>query len=349
MRKNDKFPLYFPGITSSKNENISIIAIDLREGKSTLGHYITKNGNVELQVEKSYGTKDFDSAGSLISTFINQNALQNIQRLSIGFPGPIINNTGVSERLSWIINKDEIQKELNIPEVFLLNDLEASAYGLANVSENCLINIYPGNIESKGNMAMLSPGNGLGEAGFFYDGNCLRPFATEGGHTEFSPRTNVEVEFYQFLNKIYGIVSWEQVLSKNGLFNIYRFLRDEKRHPQSEKLTRMLQEGNFVEMIYKAAVEDGDQICTTTINTYLEFLAREANNLVLKLKATGGLFLGGELAILFKDYIDYDRFYQKFKISDKMENLLNNIPIYLVVSEKTILNGAALYGAFSKE
>ena len=72
-------------------------------------------------------------------------------------------------------------------------------------------------------------------------------------------------------------------------------------------------------------------------------------NLVLKLKATGGLFLGGELAILFKDYIDYDRFYQKFKISDKMENLLNNIPIYLVVSEKTILNGAALYGAFSKE
>lgn len=349
MKCNDTFPLYLPGISSARNEGVSLIAIDLREGISTIGHFITKGGEVELQVEKRYRTSKFESAGAIVQKFINKFSLTDIQRLSIGFPGPIINHTGVSERLSWRLNRDELQLELGIPEVFLLNDLEASAYGMADIADLSLLSIYAGNPDPMGNMAILAPGNGLGEAGLFHDGTHLRPFATEGGHTEFSPRTNVEVEFYQFLNKLYGIVSWEQVLSKNGLFNIYRFLRDEKRHPQSERLTQMFREGDFVETVYKAAMEDGDQICTITINTYLEFLAREANNLVLKLKATGGLFIGGDLPILFKDYIDYERFYHKFKISDKMEQVLKNIPIYLVVSEKTILNGAAFYGAFYHE
>ncbi|MFC6268477.1 glucokinase [Frigoriflavimonas asaccharolytica] len=347
MKNNKRFPLYFPGKDSPRNENISIIAVEVREGKSIVGHYITKDGNVILQVEDKYKTKKFESFGDLIKRFITDYSLQKIDRLAVGFPGPIINGIGFSERISWDINKTTLEQEFGF-EVFIINDLEASAYGLVDVTEECLLPIYEGERDPSGNMAILSPGNGLGEAGLFYDGEFLRPFATEGGHTEFSPRTAVEVEFYQFLNKIYGIVSWEQVLSKNGLFNIFRFLRDEKRHPQSEKLKRMLEEGDFVEVVYKAAMEDDDQICTITINTYLEFLAREANNLVLKLKATGGLFIGGDLPMLFKDYIDNERFYQKFRISAKMERVLKNIPIYLVVSEKTILSGVANYGAFYK-
>lgn len=345
---NNRFPLYFPGISSARNENISLIAVDVREGKSIIGHFITENGKAILQVQNRYRTKKYESFAAMIKKFISEHSLQNVERISIGFPGPIINGIGFSERLSWDINKLELQEELGIAEVLIINDLEASAYGLVDVSKDCLLPIYEGKPDPMGNMAILSPGNGLGEAGLFHDGQHLRPFATEGGHTEFSPRTNVEVEFYQFLNKIYGIVSWEHVLSKNGLFNIFRFLRDEKRHPQSERLTQMLREGDFVETVYKAAMEDEDQICTIAINTYLEFLAREANNLVLKLKATGGLFIGGDLPILFKDYIDYERFYHKFRISDKMERVLEDIPIYLVISDKTILMGAANYGAFFK-
>lgn len=349
MKNSNRFPLYFPGLESARNENVSLIAVDVRDGKSILGHFITNNGKVVLQVEKRYSTNNYENFIALVRKFIDEFSLENIQRISIGFPGPIINGIGFSERLSWEINLEEIQQKLSIDEVYILNDLEASAYGLANVSKDCLVPIFAGNPDLKGNMAILAPGNGLGEAGLFHDGLCLRPFATEGGHTEFSPRTAVEVEFYQFLNKIYGIVSWEQVLSKNGLFNIFRFLRDEKRHPQSERLTEMLREGDFVEVVYRAAIEHEEQICTIAINTYLEFLAREANNLVLKLKATGGLFIGGELPILFKDYIDYQRFYHKFRISDKMERVLKDIPIYLVVSERTVLMGAANYGAFSKK
>ena len=105
----------------------------------------------------------------------------------------------------------------------------------------------------------------------------------------------------------------------------------------------------FSNVLYSSAVEDNEQICTIAINTFLEFLAREANSLVLKLKATGGLLIGGELPILFKDYIDNKRFYDKFMISDKMDRLLKGIPIYLLVNEKMIMNGAATYAGFSQE
>ncbi len=350
MLSNHKFPLFLPGITNQKNDAVSLIAADLQEEFTTLGHYITKDQKAILQTEKTYNTKEFSVFSEIVKTFRAEMSLDNISRLSVGFPGPIINNRGSSLRLPWVLETDIIKERTGISEVFLINDLEATAYGLGNLSEESLITIHDGDSSPTGNVAILSPGNGLGEAGLYYDGKDLRPFATEGGHTEFSPRTNVEVEFYQFLNKIYGIVSWENVLSKKGLFNIYRFLRDEKRHPQSEKfLERLRGDEDFCDILYQAAIEDNEQICTIAINTYLEFLAREANNLVLKLKATGGLLIGGELPVMMKDYIDKQRFYEKFLISDKMGGLLKGIPIYMLVNKKMILNGAAIYGAFSQE
>ena len=350
MDSNNKFPLFLPGKSNPANEGIKIISADLREKVCTMGFYITENQKAVLQTEKEFPTQEFSKFSEIVDQFISENKFGSIDRLSVGFPGPVINNQAESSRLPWSLDVEVLKNETQISEVFLINDLEASAYGLANISEECLIPVNKIETPSTGNLAILSPGNGLGEAGLFFDGKCLRPFATEGGHSEFSPRTTVEVEFYQFLNKIYGIVSWESVLSKNGLFNIFRFLRDEKRHPMSEKfIAKMQSDEEFSNVLYSSAVEDNEQICTIAINTFLEFLAREANSLVLKLKATGGLLIGGELPILFKDYIDNKRFYDKFMISDKMDRLLKGIPIYLLVNEKMIMNGAATYAGFSQE
>ena len=350
MLATSKFPLFFPGAESTGNNNISIISADIKEDITWLADFKTVNGKALLQNQKKYETKSFDSFSQIVKTFMEEFTLTEINRLSAAVPGPVINNEGISVRLPWILNVNEIKSQTGIPDIYLINDLEATAYGLAHLSVDCLHTLHDGGVKTEGNVALLAPGNGLGEAGLFYDGKFLRPFATEGGHSEFSPRTNVEVEFYQYLNKIYGIVTWENVLSKTGLFNIYRFLRDEKRHPLSEKFVeRLREERDFCTTIYEAAIQDNEQICTIAINTYLEFLAREANSLVLKLKATGGLLISGDIPMLLKNYIDKERFYQKFMISDKMEHLLKNIPIYMIVSEKMILNGAAYYAAFSKE
>lgn len=351
MLSTTKFPVFLPGVKNDSNNGVHLIAADMREEVTALGHYLTENGKTVLKSEKSYPTQEYGCFSEMVKQFVDEFGLTDISRISVGFPGPVINGHGVSLRLPWQLNTEEMSQKTGIAKAYLVNDLEASAYGLASLSDDCLIPVYEGDQEAKGNVAILSPGTGLGEAGLFYDGKYLRPFATEGGHSEFSPRTAVEVEFYQFLNKIYGIVSWESVLSKNGLFNIYRFLRDEKRHPQSESfINRLRDEGTeFYKSLYEAATQENEQICNIAITTYLEFLAREANSLVLKLKATGGLLIGGDIPMLFRDRINQETFYNKFKISDKMEGLLKGIPIYLLVNEKMVMNGAATYGAFSEE
>ncbi|MBM7421146.1 MULTISPECIES: glucokinase [Chryseobacterium] len=350
MNLNPKFPLYLPGVKNTNNDNISIIGANLREDVTTIAYYISGNSGIELKFKNNYPTKEYASFSDVLSKFIQDSQLENVQRLGISVPGPVLDGKSHPARLkNWSLDVEEYRSKFGFEKVDMLNDQEASAYGIGLLDDSDLDAIYTSGHLEKGNVAILAPGNGLGEAGYFFDGKYLRPFATEGGHSEFSPRTNVEVEFYQFLNNIYGIVSWENVLSKTGLFNIYRFLRDVKRHPEPEWLSERLANGNFTEEIYKAAMHEDALICRIALDTFLEFLAREANNLTLKLKATGGLLIAGDIPQIIREYIDKDKFYEKFKISDKMEDMLKNIPIYVVNTESTSINGAALYTAYFTE
>ncbi|MBW8523341.1 glucokinase [Chryseobacterium chendengshani] len=351
MNLNPKFPLFLPGVKNSSNDNVSIIGANLREDVTTIAYYVSGNGGIETKIQKNYPTKEYTSFSDILSKFIQDEQLENIQRLGVSVPGPVLDGKSNPARLGWSLDSEEYKNTFGFEIVDMLNDQEASAYGIALLEDSDLDVIYSSGHPEKGNVAILAPGNGLGEAGYFFDGKYLRPFATEGGHSEFSPRTTVEVEFYQFLNNIYGIVSWENVLSKTGLFNIYRFLRDVKRHPEPEWLAEKISNGNgdFTEEIFKAAVEEDVMICKIALDTFIEFLAREANNLTLKLKATGGLWITGDIPQIIRQYIDKGKFYEKFKISDKMEDMLKNIPIYLINTDSTSINGAALYTAYYKD
>lgn len=351
MNLNPKFPLFLPGVKNSNNHNVSIIGANLREDITTIAYYISGNGGIETKTQKKYSTKDYSSFSDILKHFIQEEQLENVKRLGISVPGPVLNGKSSPARLGWNFDVEEYKTTFGFEDVCMLNDQEAAAYGIGLLEDSDLDAIYSSGHLEKGNVAILAPGNGLGEAGYFFDGKYLRPFATEGGHSEFSPRTNVEVEFYQFLNNIYGIVSWENVLSKTGLFNIYRFLRDVKRHPEPEWLSDKLNngDGNFTEEIFRAAIEDDVMICKIALDTFVEFLAREANNLTLKLKATGGLLITGDIPQAIRKYIDKDKFYEKFKISDKMEDMLKNIPIYLINKDSTNIDGVALYTAYYKD
>lgn len=348
MNPRNNIKLFLPAIDAESNQAISLISVDIRREVTYIGYFVTQNGKVVSQLENEYHTLHFGSLSEIIQKFISENNLTNIDKVAVAVPGPVIAGKSEPARLSWKIDADEIKANLKIDKVYLINDVEASAYGIGN-NDHLYLPIYESENYTAGNVALLSPGAGLGEAGLFWDGICLRPFATEGGHCEFSPRTADEVEFYHFLQKIYGIVSWESVLSNSGLFNIYRFLRDVKQQKQPDWLTKEIDADNFTKAIIQGAIENRDRICNMTIDTFIIFLAREANSLVLKLKATGGLVLTGEIAMMLQQFLQDEKFYKNFIISDKMDAVLKDIPIYLFNDKKTILNGAALYGAFSNE
>lgn len=347
METKNKFKLFLPAIAEESNNNIALVAADIRSEVTYFAVYRTENKKVVSKDESTYATKDFASFSEMVNRFISEFSLSNISKIAVAVPGPVIGGKSAPLRLPWTLDAEEIKRETNVEKVYLINDLEASAYGLGNDDESHFLTIHHSEDFTPGNIAVLAPGAGLGEAGLFWDGTCLRPFATEGGHCEFSPRTTEEVEFYHFLQKIYGIVTWESVLSTSGLFNIYRFLRDVKQQKQPDWLTREIEAGNFTQAIINGALENRDRICNMTIDTFIMYLAREANSLVLKLKATGGLFLTGEIPVMLQHYLKNDQFYKNFMVSDKMEVVLQDIPIYLVKDEKTIINGAALYAAFS--
>ena len=348
MDSKTTFPLYSPGINCENNKNVNLLVADLRKKESTLAYYKCENGDLSLSNEKTYPTNDFSSFAAMVKKFLDEFGLK-VDRISVGVPGPVMNNVCVTQNLPWTLDAEEIKAETGVQKVFLINDLEAVAYSLAKADESKFEVLHTSENKSRGNVAILAPGNGLGEAGLFWDGQSLRPFATEGGHTEFSPRNDFEIQFYQFLNKIYGIVTWENVLSKDGLYNIYRFLRDVGRHKEDEWLTERVQKEDFLSVMSSAGKEQNSRLVKLTIEMFLEFLAREANNLVLKLKATGGLIITGEISDKINELIDKEKFYKDFKISDRMEHLLKDIPIYFLRNEKEILQGAAFYGAFIED
>jgi glucokinase len=137
--------------------------------------------------------------------------------------------------LSWI-GSGRNKEETSIPEVFLINDLEATAYGLAALDEEDFITIHSGQVEMAGNMAILAPGTGLGEGGLYWNGISYHPFATEGGHTDFSPRTKVDLKLFDYLETKYEVVSWERVIAGPAIYDIYQFLRDVKKKKEPEWL-----------------------------------------------------------------------------------------------------------------
>jgi len=348
MENKNNFKLFLPAINAEKNDNISLISADIRKDVTYLALYVTDHKKVNPKIEHTYNNSDFGSVSEIILKFMKEYSCENISKIGIAVPGPVIGGKSEPQRLKWKLDTQEITQATGVQMVYLINDLEASAYGLDIDNESQFFPIHQSTDFSPGNVALLSPGDGLGEAGLFWDGLCLRPFATEGGHCEFSPRTNDEVEFYQFLQSIYGIVSWESVLSTAGLFNIYRFLRDVKQQKQPDWLTQEIENGNFTKAIIQGALEDKDRICSMTLDTFIIFLAREANSLVLKLKATGGLYLSGEIPVMLHPFLGNNKFYKNFITSDRMEGILKDIPIYLVKDQKTIINGAAIYAAFTE-
>lgn len=339
------FPLYLSGIEDINNNNVNLLVGSLKKHECILAVFLTKNGDLELLEERRYATQTFTSFGEMLSKFVSEVQLP-FFRVSLGVPGPIIFGQCETRHLPWIVNANEIRQQLNVERVYLLNDVEATAYSLKSLKNTEVISLHESQKVMQGNMALLAPGEGLGEAGLFWDGAYLRPFATEGGHTEFSPRNLFEVDFYHYLHKISGIVSWENVLSKQGIYNIYRFLRDIGHHKECSDLAQRIQKEDFLSLMQDVGKKGNSHLVSLVLDWFSEFLAREASHLVLKLKATGGLVITGEIAEKLRAFIDKDKFYKDFIHLDKMENLLKDIPIYFIFSEKSVLMGAAYYGAF---
>ena len=294
-----------------------------------------------------FSSRDYPDLYAIVEKFLgSRKAL--CERACFGIAGPVKEGRSKVTNLPWVIEAGRLARQLAIDKVFLINDLEAGAWGLASLGSDDLLVLAAGEPDARGNQAILSAGTGLGEAGLYWDGNRHRPFATEGGHADFAPRAAVDFELFRFLHKRYGTVSWERILSGPGLVNLYRFLLEHRKAAEPGWLTLEIRDTDPAAAISEAGMAGRCPVCSEALDLFVGFYGAEAGNLALKMMATGGVYLGGGIAPKIVERLRGPAFLNAFRDKGPMASLLRGMPVRVILNDRTALQGTARYAAFEE-
>jgi glucokinase len=264
-----------------------------------------------------------------------------LQAACFGVPGPNVAGVVVPSNLGWKIEINALPKLIGIPRVAVLNDLEATAYGLDALRQTDLSPIQAGSGSQAGNQCVIAPGTGLGEAGLFWDGTRHTPWACEGGHADFAPTDELQHDLLTFLRREYGRVSCERVVSGMGIANIYRFLRDTGRGKENPQVAAEMLAGDPSAIIDMHASDGSCPLCRATMDLFLQALGAEASNLALKSMSIGGVFLGGGIPPKILPLLRRPIFLESFLNKGRLRPLLETMPINVVLNDETALLGSA--------
>jgi glucokinase len=273
----------------------------------------------------TYVSAEHDGLRTMVERFLAERPAD-IQRACFGVAGPVRHGRCVATNLAWSVDARELATALDLPSVALINDLEANGYGIAVLGPDDFESLNEGDPDASGNVAMISAGTGLGEAGLYWDGRRHRPFASEGGHADFAPRTAQEEALREFLAAEHGHVSYERVCSGMGLANIHRFLGGSDVEPGA---------------ISAAALAGTDERAVKALDLMVSIYGAEAGNLALKIMATGGVYLGGGIAPRILPKLRDGTFMRTFTAKGRFSALLQGIPVQVILNDKAALLGAA--------
>ncbi|MBV9211452.1 MAG: glucokinase, partial [Acidobacteria bacterium] len=224
----------------------------------------------------------------------------------------------------------------------LINDLEATAHGIHALDANQLVTLNEGEAQSGGNLALIAAGTGLGEAALFHDGAGYRVAASEGGHADFAPRNQLEMELLAYLLTKHRRVSYERVLSGPGLVNVYNFFKQREDAAEPAWLAEALTAGeDQAQTIAEAALSGKAELCVKALSLFVKIYGAQAGNLALIFKATGGVYLGGGIAPKIISKLRDGIFMQAFTDKGRLTPLVAATPVRVIMNPKTALLGAA--------
>jgi glucokinase len=318
-----------------------ILAGDIGAAHTRLAGFNTEGNKLLSVVEKVYETQEQSSLSELISEFITTEGVP-VNRACFGVAGPVRGGRSKPSNLPWIIDSRELAKQLKLSSVGLINDLEAYAYGIDALESTDFITLSAGAAEPEGNMAVISAAGGLGEAGLHWDGFRHHPYASEGGHVDFAPRNDLEIELLSYLLPKFEHVSWERILSGPGIKNIYDFLRDTHKAEEPSWLRDQIGSAHDPPaLISHLALEKKSAICEQTLDVFVSAYGAETSNCALKFMSTGGIFIGGSIAAKIVPKMKEPTFMQAFLAKGRMRSLLEDIPVKIVMNDSSGLIGAA--------
>lgn len=321
-----------------------ILAGDIGATKTILACFETRQGKLIKTAQERYSSKDYPGLEPIIAEFCRKNAGAPAVAC-FGIAGPVIEGRVKTPNLPWIIEQDSLTRALGTQAMWLLNDLESSAYGILTLAEKDFFTLNEGVKRDREPRALIAAGTGLGESMMIWDGGRYRVLASEGGHGDFAPRTDVEIELLRYLIARLGHVSYERIISGPGLVNVYQFLKDTGRYEEPRWLKARLATEDDSAVISAAAMAGEAEICEKALDIFVSVYGAEAGNLALRAKALGAVFVGGGIAPKILPKLQDGSFMAAFTDKGRYRDFTASIPVKVVLNEEAALLGAASYAA----
>jgi glucokinase len=326
-----------------------ILAGDVGGTKVDLALCKFDNGQLLTVHDHKYHARDFPGLVQIVEAFLvecKQTLGQTVDVLAacFGVPGPVRHGRLKLTNLPWVLDSNQLRVDLKIEHVFLINDLEANGYGIAELTPDQILVLSKGDPAAEGNRGLIAAGTGLGEAILVWNGHSHLPMASEGGHSDFAARNEEEIGLLRYLQKtVGGRVSSERVVSGLGLANVYAYCRDVKglEEPQWLKDRMRTEDPNAV--IGELGESGASELCVETLNIFVSAYGAEAGNLALKILSVGGMYVGGGIAPKLLKKMQDGTFMKAFTDKGRLSDLLVQTPVRLILESRAALMGAAAY------
>jgi glucokinase len=286
-----------------------------------------------------YPSREHSGLEEIVAAFLAEHPAA-LEGACFDVAGPVRNGRVKTTNLPWIVDARRVADRIGLTSIELVNDLAATAYGIAELTASDLETLNRGDPSIGGNLAVIAAGTGLGEAGLVWDGKRYHALPSEGSHSDFGPRSALQVELYTFLAGE-GHVSYEDVCSGIGLVAVYRFLRERGGTHEPAWLAEAIRDGDAAAVISGAGLTGRDAVCAEALDVMVSIYGAEAGNLALRLLATGGIYIGGGIAPHILPKLRQRSFLDSLTAKGRFRPMLEQVPVHVILNEHTGLLGAA--------
>ncbi len=310
---------------------MNIIVADVGGTKTRL-IYVDVNGASNILYEARYPSEEFDDFNSLLKTFIHDSGLSSrpIDSLMLALPGLVSNTSARLTNLPWVVEKAALQDAFGISNVFFINDFQASAFGTAQLMDKDLVVLNPGafsdSLYDNTTRVAVGAGTGLGVAWAQDDRGIAHAYDTEGGHIDFAPMDDPQIELLKFLQQRFGHVSYERILSGDGLVSLYHFCAG----VQNDNIS--------AEWVNQQA--NNDEAADRALSLFVQIYGAYIGNIALLFKPHGGIYITGGIAAKMINKMQSETFINAYLNKGRMRALVEQIAVYLVTNERVGVLGA---------